>query len=380
MSGATGDLIRQLRTAKGWSQGRLAAELSKVSGYNMTREYISRHWESGRTEPSPFWLRHLATVLDCPLSLLEADVQRREFLSHLAATSIAPVVASDLLSQGFSARLHSTGPGIEEWEQKLFQYGTDYMSHGAAQIQQRLAADLVVLQQQLDSPRMWAVAARLMTLFAKTYPGSDGNKAISWYRMAAEAADRSGDTDIRTWVRGRAAIALGYEGAALPVAHEFADQALEIFERPGLGRLNAVWGKAHAAALQGDTHTARRLIANGRRAFDRSGSEEQTSDYAVPWWRVNVFLSLLAARLGDERLAVQAQEAARAELPDSLPRFATHLDMHRGLMLVRAGDRAQGVKLARAALDALPPEKHSLTLRMLMAEIDPTARTAGENH
>ncbi|WP_454194878.1 helix-turn-helix domain-containing protein [Nocardia sp. Marseille-Q1738] len=371
MSGATGDLIRQLRTAKGWSQGRLAAELSKVSGYNMTREYISRHWESGRTEPSSFWLRHLATVLDCPLSLLEADVNRREFLSHLAATSIAAVVASDLLAQGFSARLHSTGPAIEEWEGRLFQYGTDYMSQGAAQIQQRLAADLVVLQQQLDSPRMWAVAARLMTLFAKTYPGSDGNKAISWYRMAAEAADRSGDTDIRTWVRGRAAIALGYEGAALPVAHEFADQALAISERPGLGRLNAVWGKAHAAALQGDTHTARQLIDDGRRAFDRSGSEEQTSDYAVPWWRVNVFLSLLAARLGDERLAVQAQEAARAELPDSLPRFATHLDMHRGLMLVRAGDRALGVKLARTALDALPPEKHSLTLRMLMAEIEP---------
>ncbi|MGK8555050.1 helix-turn-helix domain-containing protein [Nocardia gipuzkoensis] len=370
MSGATGDLIRQLRTAKGWSQGRLAAELSKVSGYNMTGEYISRHWESGRTEPSPFWLRHLATVLDCPLSLLEADVNRREFLSHLAATSIAPVVASDLLSQGFSARLHSTGPVIDEWEDKLLQYGTDYMSQGAAQIQQRLAADLVVLQQQLDSPRMWAVAARLMTLFAKTYPGSDGNKAISWYRMAAEAADRSGDIDIRTWVRGRAAIALGYEGAGLPVAQEFADQALAISERPSLGRLNAVWGKAHAAALQGHTHTARRLIADGRRAFDRSGSEEQTSDYAVPWWRVNVFLSLLAARLGDERLAMQAQEAARAELPDSLPRFATHLDMHQGLMLVRAGDRTQGVKLARAALDALPPEKHSLTLRMLMAEID----------
>lgn len=369
MSAATGTLIKHLRIARGWSQGKLAAELSKVSGCNMTREYISRHWESGKTEPSPFWLRHLATVLDCPPSLLEADVNRRQFVSHMAATSIAPVVASDLLSQGFSARLHSTGPDVEKWEGKLVQYGTDYMSQGAAQIQQRLAGDLVVLQQQLDSPRMWAVASRLMTLFAKTYPGSDGNKAISWYRMAAEAADRSHDTDIRVWVRGRAAIALGYEGAALPVAHQFADQALAISDRPGLGRLNAVWGKAHAAAIQGDIRTARQLIDDGRRVFDRAGSEEQTSDYAVPWWRVNVFLSLLAARLGDEQLAVQAQEAARRELPITLPRFATHLDMHRGLMLVRAGDRDEGIKLARLALDALPPEKHSLTLRMLMEEI-----------
>ncbi|MDR7169005.1 hypothetical protein J2W56_002746 [Nocardia kruczakiae] len=39
-------------------------------------------------------------------------------------------------------------------------------------------------------------------------------------------------------------------------------------------------------------------------------------------------------------------------------------------MLVRAGNRAEGVKVARAALDAFPPEKHSLTLRLLMAEIE----------
>ncbi|MEV0297878.1 hypothetical protein [Nocardia sp. NPDC050710] len=40
--------------------------------------------------------------------------------------------------------------------------------------------------------------------------------------MAADAADRFKDTQIRGWVRGRAAIALGYEGASPPVAHRFA--------------------------------------------------------------------------------------------------------------------------------------------------------------
>ncbi|MEU2092988.1 hypothetical protein ACWDSF_30785 [Nocardia beijingensis] len=49
--------------------------------------------------------------------------------------------------------------------------------------------------------------------------------------------------------------------------------------------------------------------------------------------------------------------------------LATHLEMHRGLMLVRAGDRAEGVRAARNAMEALPSEKHSLTLRMLMDEI-----------
>jgi hypothetical protein len=85
---------------------------------------------------------------------------------------------------------------------------------------------------------------------------------------------------------------------------------------------------------------------------------------------MNVFVSLLAARLGDDNTAVTRQEAARRELPASLPRFATHLEMHRGLMLARSGDRAGGAAYARAAMDELPPEKQSLTLRLLMAEVE----------
>jgi hypothetical protein len=90
----------------------------------------------------------------------------------------------------------------------------------------------------------------------------------------------------------------------------------------------------------------------------------------VPWWWFNVFISLMAARLGEEHLALQAQDEAARTLPESLPRFRTHLEMHRGLMLVRAGDRDGGTTYARAALDALPVEKHSLTLRRLMTDIE----------
>ena len=38
-------------------------------------------------------------------------------------------------------------------------------------------------------------------------------------------------------------------------------------------------------------------------------------------------------------------------------------------MLARSGDKAGGVAHATAAMEALPPEKHSLTLRMLVNEI-----------
>ncbi len=249
-------------------------------------------------------------------------------------------------------------------------YGRDYMTAGAAEIQKRLAADLVVLQQQLGTPRMWAVAAKLATLYAKTFPGSDGVKAVTWYRHAATFADRSGDPDTRVWVRGWAAIALGYEWAALGIADVLAREAIEIGEgRPSLGGSTPM-GRAHVFANRSDTTTAMALLDEGRRVFDAAGSDDAESDYAVPWWRQNVFISLLAARLGDEALALRAQDEAFRTLPESLPRFRTHLLMHRGLMLARAGDQPGGAAYARAALDALPPEKHSLTLRMLMDEVD----------
>jgi hypothetical protein len=130
-------------------------------------------------------------------------------------------------------------------------------------------------------------------------------------------------------------------------------------------------GKAHAAAVARDNGTARDLLAWGRQIFDAAGSDDgEQSDYAVPWWRMNVFTSLLAARMGDEREAVEAQDAAMSSLPASMPRFVTHLELHRGLMLARAGNHAGGVACARGAMAALPPQKHSLTLRMLLAEIE----------
>lgn len=367
---ALGEMIRELREALGWSQARLADELCKAGNRaTVNREMVSR-WEHGKRKPGPFWLRHLASVLQVPLEVLErASVDRRAFLTSVAGTAIAPLVTSDLVEHGFAAALNGHGPSLDDWDAAVEIYGRDYMTAGAGEIQKRLSADLVVLQQQLDTPHMWAIAARLATLYAKTFPGSDGAKAVTWYRHAAEFADRSDDLATRVWVRGRAAIALGYEGASLGAADVLAQQAVALDDAPSLGRVNAVMGRAHVAAIRGDRATALQLLDEGRRAFDSAGSDDAPSDYAVPWWRFNVFISLMAARLGDEDLALAAQDDAYRNLPPTLPRFRTHLEMHKGLMLVRSGDRDGGIAYARTALNELPPEKHSLTLRMLMDEI-----------
>ena len=82
---------------------------------------------------------------------------------------------------------------------------------------------------------------------------------------------------------------------------------------------------------------------------------------------------MLLSRTGDEREALREQDGADRSRPQSLERFATHIEMHRGLMLVRAGDVATGLAYARGALAKLHPDRHSLTLRLLLAEVERAA-------
>ncbi|MFJ6574080.1 helix-turn-helix domain-containing protein, partial [Streptomyces sp. NPDC091292] len=86
---AVGRLIAELRDAAGWSQARLADELSRVTGQAYTRQDISR-WECGQRKPRPHTLRALAAALQVPVQMLESPVHRRRFVTDLAATAIAP--------------------------------------------------------------------------------------------------------------------------------------------------------------------------------------------------------------------------------------------------------------------------------------------------
>lgn len=304
--------------------------------------------------------------------VLGDDVDRRGLLAGLAASAVAPMATAELLLRGFSAAIGGQRPSLDQWRARVDGYGHDYMTTGASELQPRLAGDLVVLQQQLDGPERWSVAARLLALYAKTTPGVRDSER--WYNLAVVAADRSQDRAVRAWVRGRAALAMAYEGKGLALAGRLADQAAALSDKPSLGGLNAVVAQAHVAACRGDGPGALGILERAERMFEAVGSDEQVSDYAVPEWRFHTFTSMLLSRLGDERQAVMAQESADRTRPKSLQRFATHIEMHRGLMMAKAGDVGGGVAYARAAMAKLPANRQSLTLRTLLAEVERAER------
>ncbi|MBI3687075.1 MAG: XRE family transcriptional regulator [Actinobacteria bacterium] len=292
----------------------------------------------------------------------------------LSLSNVAPAVMSEALHGAFTAMF---GPGlsVEEWWDRSESYGRDYMTLGAGELSARLVADMVRLQQYVDDPAVWAPASCLMTVYGKTLPTNQGRKgAISWYQLAARLADRSGDLPTRVWVRGRAALALAYEGAELRTAGRWAEDAVALSQTPSMGRLNALLARVHVISARGELTATERALDDARREFDVSGSHEQESDFAMPEWRFAIHESMLFSRLGDER-ATAAQDTVDRLRPASLPRFGTHVELHRGLMLARAGDTTGGVQYARTGLERLPEGKRSLSLQLMMAEVEQTTRS-----
>jgi transcriptional regulator with XRE-family HTH domain len=350
-----GASLRQAREDAGLSLAALAART------HFSRGHLA-NVENGRRTPTP-------DVVLAYERALGDDVHRRTLLTGLATAIVAPMVMSEALHGAFTEALAEPIP-VEQWRDRAENYGRDYMTLGASTLSAMLVADMVRLQQFVNDPKIWAPAARMMTVYGKTLPTNDGTKgALHWYRLASTVADRSGDAPTRVWVRGRAALALAYEAAELPTARMLADQAIALSDRPSLGRLNALVARAHVAGAVGDHATAVTAMEEALRVFDLVGSSEQISDFAVPEWRLHTFASMLWSRLGDEPRAVAAQDAADRTRPATLPRFATHIELHRGLMLARSGDKAGGLTYAQTALDRLPPERHSLSLRLLTDEI-----------
>ncbi len=301
------------------------------------------------------------------------DVNRRELLLGMAAAGlVTPTATTEAIARAFETALSEPQVGVDEWFARLDSYGRDYMSIGAGDMQARIASDLVRLRQRLDDPRLCSIAAQLLTVHGKTMPSAHDDRAgaIRWYGLGISTADRSGDRDAQVWTRGRAALALAYEGAELPVARRLAADALAISDQASGGRLNAVLALAHVQGLEGDHEGALDTMDDARRTFEAVGEQDQISDFAIPEWRFAIHESMLFSRMGDEHRAIAAQDATDATRPVSLSRFGTHVELHRGLMIAQAGDKPAGVDYARRAHAQLPVEKHSLSLRLMMEEIE----------
>ncbi|MEG8181242.1 helix-turn-helix transcriptional regulator [Nocardia terpenica] len=356
----TGEMLKAARLEARLSLREMARRIPLDKGY------LSRI-EKGTTPP--------AWIIDRYEDELGMDISRRTLLGSLAAGVVVPGVVTDAVRRMFEE--DAVPLTLDRWVERVERHAADCLTIGAAEMQQRIAADLIAIRPQLIDPRLWGVAARLMVLHgAPLTDVADGAKTARWYRAAVTAADRSLDMPTRVWVRGRSALAMAHPTAALSACRTHATDAALMSDTPSVGRLMALVSLANVHALDGNAPAARRALDDARTVFDLVGTTDAVSDYTMPEWRMYVDTSLVLSRLGDHDADAVQADATRL-MPDRFARFATHLKIHRGLTLAKSGDRTEGIDHARKALAQLPADRHSVALRRLYNEVSTASAAAG---
>ncbi|GAA3761746.1 helix-turn-helix domain-containing protein [Micromonospora maritima] len=306
-----GPLLAELRSARGWSQQRVAAELCAASGVpTLTRHEVSR-WERQVRLPGDFWSAWLATVLGVPGELIDEAVARSRRLGVAPAavdpagsrarvalltlahrwaadptggTLAGPLVDASLPAGpvGGGSRTASEGPcgppgdaraqavpdgvglaALRRWDDLLG--GGDLAGHGAHSLHR------AVRGYRLAGP---AGRRRLLPVLAESaqlagwLAGDAGDPAggLVAYRLPLRAARAAGDRPLAAHVLGSAShlLALGGGQAGAPTLARIGYAAGRATASPGLRAL-LLHRVALAAALAGRHHAAGRALAGAAR-------------------------------------------------------------------------------------------------------------------
>jgi transcriptional regulator with XRE-family HTH domain len=357
---------------------RLAREAAGLSLEAMAqRIYFSKghlaNIETGKRTATP-------TVIRAYQDALGDDVNRRQLLAALLASAASPLASLEVIGRAFELALATPPLTVDDWMAKLEDYGHEYVLLGPGEMQTRLTADLSQLQAGLAGVNhsvLAEVASQLLTLQGlatqtTTMPSADGRRTdvIRWFRLGAGVADRSGNTAVRVWVRGRAAFALAHERTDASAARSLANEALALSDRPSIGRLNALLALANTQALEGDKNGALATLDDVNRTLDAIGFDNRISAFASPEWLIADTTSLITSRIGEERAALKAQETAEETRPPTLSEYSKYLHLHRALMIAKSGGREEGITYAQGVLAELPRERHDVSLRLRMSEIE----------
>ncbi|MFE4359142.1 tetratricopeptide repeat protein [Kitasatospora sp. NPDC056800] len=350
---STGEMIKRARSARGWSQERLAIELGKVEGRGGKgpgRGQVYR-WEKQGRAPK-YWWPFLCEVLgfgssdDAPaaqvdvpeggvgdtvssvLALGRSEVLRREFMASSSGYALAALGLPDLdsITRRVTANSGATvrvGQGevlavrqmVKSLGDAAAELGGGHARHLAVQyLVENVSPWLDGAWSESVGRGLFAGAAQLTHLIG-WMAQDEGNHGVAQkyyahsYRLAAEA----GDAELAaTALRGLAvqAIDLGYRAAAVRIAEECVDQAKRLDDPKALAYYETTL--ADAAAQDGDRTTATRFLGTSQRHIERSSptpGDSWASHFSIGRWAHHS--GMILAQLG-------AYEAAQEHLQVAL--------------------------------------------------------------
>ncbi|MFE1782258.1 XRE family transcriptional regulator [Streptomyces sp. NPDC059506] len=248
-----------------------------------------------------------------------------------------------------------------------------------------LAADRQPASVQARLSEMTAVLATLIA-DALMKLGSL-RRSRAWYDTARNAADDSGNLELRARVRAQAAMLPYYYGPLGAAAALAREARMLLRNRPSSTAAFAAAAEARALAQQGDAAGAEAAIRHARAAFDQSDPGLDDDAWAFPERRFLLYLSGARTALGHSVQARRIQEEALALYPDKTGIDPALLRLESAICLAQDRSLAEACQLAGTTYLQVP-EAHRTPILGARAQhvidiLPPThrgARAARELH
>jgi len=134
----------------------------------------------------------------------------------------------------------------------------------------------------------------------------------------------------------------------------------------GVDDVEARLAIAQAYARMGESSLARIALDQARRIHEVTDQSE-TTIFAMPPWRMALSSAHVYALLGD--VTKCHDELSTVAPPPTVKRWEAQLEMQRALASAKDGDTAAALDAARALLQSIPKEEHSIVLAEMFREV-----------
>jgi hypothetical protein len=311
----------------------------------------------------------------------DMDSVRRQILASLAtfgaSTVVLPALENlrDLIDAG-----RDTTTRLTDWEEIVAEHASSFDIRPLPSLISELALDILDLRRTMpaqgSSVEAWHRVHAQLTLLLAHALGSAGQSRASrdWWLRARHAAEASGDPQLVSFARSKAAIQALFEGRLPPqvllVRASEAVKAAKGQPCPGLAVALALQAQVHA--MQGDRVRAREALLEQGRVFQLMPTTITTNTTSVFGWPVSRLLhtrSFASTYDGGLDDADQAQHEALDATPATSTRTRAQVRLHMALTEVRHGDVLAGLDMARGAVSGLVHHDRTTFIRFNAAAV-----------
>lgn len=397
-------LLRAQRLARGLTLQQAAMALNEISGGRHGAPRVDGdqlgHWENGR-QPRPATLGLLCEFYD---NCTPADLGFTSAGSAIAppssdlvltgsllpsATATPRPFTADALGQRVDAARRSVDRTLAAgtvsptqldtldeqvlWAREQYVYTAptpmitvllDLLTEVEELAEERQPAAVQVRLSELTSMLATLVADALMKL-------GHLPRSRSWYATARNAADDSGNTELRARVRAQAAMLPFYYGP-LEAAVALAREARIISRgRPSATAAFAAAAEARALAKLGDREGAEAARRMATAAFEqsRAGGPADNDAFGFPERRFRLYESGILTALGRTREARRVQEAALRLYPSKTGIDPALLSLEAALCLAKDRSATEACQLAATTFLRIAPEHRTLIVEERAREV-----------